>query len=257
MPLPGPEEPPPPTWWRPSKSGRVLQTERKRPVRAPAHDGGRLDPLPRACGERSEEKSRGPDWQGVDCERWLLAGGRVPGQGVPVPPVTAAWTDWLAPAEWGLQLHMNCLDPLGEGSWRFVLRLVAFEIARRLGLEPEQVVMFGATQANDLRPRLHLHSLIALGRGVVDGRLLLLGLDRWRGSDALGPWIQQRLASVHAFGRPFDQEANRASVTLKPVVPRGSQTDPYALVNYVVRYLLREDEQGSWITVGDLGTVLS
>jgi hypothetical protein len=167
-----------------------------------------------------------------------------------------AWTGWLAPAEWGLQLHMNCRDPLGEGSWRFVLHLVADELGRRLGVEAAQFVIFGVTQTNADRERLHLHSLIAMGRGVLEGRSLLLGLDRWRGSDALGPWITERLASVHALGRPYDQEANRGCVTLKPVVPRGPRADPQALVNYVVRYLLRQDDQGSWITVGELGTVL-
>jgi hypothetical protein len=172
------------------------------------------------------------------------------------PDTVAGWTEWLAPGAWGLQLHMNCREPLGEGSWRWVLKRVRVEVARRLGLPLDQVVVFAVTQANALRPRFHLHALIALSRGLVDGRSLLLGLDRWRGRDSLGPWITRLLAGVHPVNRPYTQEQNAGSVSLKPVNPRGVVSDPYALVRYVVRYLLRQDQAGLWIESGDLALVL-
>lgn len=166
--------------------------------------------------------------------------------------VVGDWTGWLSPGPWGLQLHMNCRDPLGEGSWRYALRLIREEVARRCGVDVDQVVVFAVTQANAWRPRYHLHSLIALEPGLVEGRAVLLGLNRWRGPGALGPWIAQLLAQLHAVARPHAQEVNAAMVTLKPVNPRGAADDPYALVRYVVRYLLRQDQAGAWLEMGDM-----
>jgi hypothetical protein len=151
---------------------------------------------------------------------------------------------------------MNCREPLGEGAWRFVLRKLAQELERRTGVP---VVIFAVLQVNRLRPRYHCHALIAPASPapalVESDREHLLALERWKGSESLGPWLTRLLSQVQPVYRPYVQPDNAGSVSLRPVTPRGNSQDPRSLVNYVARYLLRED-MGAWLEIGDLRKVV-
>jgi hypothetical protein len=168
--------------------------------------------------------------------------------------VADGWAEWLSPVPWGLQLHANCRDPLGEGSWRYVLRRAVWECERATGLE---CAAFGVTQTNADRWRLHLHALIvADGRALEvggSGREVLLGASRWQHPEAIGPRLQRFLQNVHAVDRPYEQGENVSRLRLVPVNPRGAEDDGFSLVRYIARYLLRQDDAGSWLEAGDLG----
>lgn len=170
--------------------------------------------------------------------------------------VSEGFADWLSPVPWALQFHANASDPLGQGSWRYVLCQVCAELERRLGLP---VVGFGVTQPNADRGRQHLHALIAAGGvGVLgmNAREAMLQLDRWRSEGGIGLHAKRLIESLHAVARPYDQAAQAARVRLVPVVPWGAEDDPWSLVRYIARYMLRVDE-GDWIEAGNLQGVLA
>jgi hypothetical protein len=198
-------------------------------------------PLHLPCAERSARAEAGDEWE----QTWVRKG--LVGDG---------FADWLSPIPWALQFHANAADPLGAGSWRYVLCRVCADLERRLGLP---VVGFGVTQPNGDRGRQHLHALIAtadVGVLGMSGRDAMLQLDRWRGEGSIGIQAKRLIEGLHAVARPYEQMDNAARVRLVPVVPWGAEDDPWSLVRYIARYLLRVDE-GDWIEAGDLQKVLA
>lgn len=166
-----------------------------------------------------------------------------------------AWTSWLSPVPWALQLHANCREPLGAGSWAHFLALARHHL-EQLGAMP--IVAFGCTQPNKDRDRLHLHALLAPAwPAPVNARDVLLKLPRWTGPQPLGKFLEEKLGELHAVSRPYDfrlgdgESTRPAAVKLGPVTPRGKATDHTSLVHYIVRYLLRFDA-GDWLEDGDL-----
>lgn len=184
-------------------------------------------PVPRACGNRS-----------------VLVGG---------------WTDWLVPMDPGVQMHVNCREPLGLGSFEHVMELTRRELEERCGFP---VVGFGVTQPNSDRCRYHLHSLWAAGvwptteQRVPDGRVRLLAVRRWSGEGAVGPVLTELVSSLQPVWRPYSQPSNVGNVQLHAVNPRGPEDDARSLVRYIVRYLLRVGDAGDWIFSGKWEKVL-
>jgi hypothetical protein len=139
----------------------------------------------------------------------------------------------------------NVAEPLGVGSWRFVLDQV-HDLVERVGNLRDETAWWGAVERNRDRELCHLHAL-----GV--GSPVLRGLRRV-GPGGLVGGIERIVLPLHSAWRPFVQPDNRAAVTLRAVRRFGNGND--SLTRYIVKYEVK-DREAAHIESGDIGRFLA
>lgn len=158
--------------------------------------------------------------------------------------VVDAYVEWFGGLPVQLWLTVNAAEPLGAGSWRFVLHQV-HDLVERVGDLRDETAWWGAVERNRDRELCHLH---ALGVGPPALRAL-----RRVGPDGLVGDIERIVVPLHAAWRPFVQPDNRAAVTLRAVRRFGNGTD--SLTRYIVKYEVK-DREAVHIESGDIGRFL-
>ncbi len=159
--------------------------------------------------------------------------------------VVAAYVEWFRELPVQLWLTVNAAEPLGAGSWRYVLDQV-YELVEDVCVLRGETAWWGAVEQNRDRELCHLH---ALGIGPA-----ALQAPRRVGPDGLISGIERLVTPLHAAWRPYVQPDNRAAVTLRAVRRYGSGVD--SLTRYVVKYEVK-DRNAAHIESGDLGRFLA
>lgn len=210
-----------PEWWRPSRRMRLERAQPPEPrTRVRATGGGERTSPPGLVGRSLGSEG---DWHRA---------------------VVDAYVEWFGGLPVQLWLTVNAAEPLGAGSWRFVLHQV-HDLVERVGdLRDETAwwVRLSATATGSCA------ICTRLGWGPPALRAL-----RRVGPNGLVGDIERIVVPLHAAWRPFVQPDNRAAVTLRAVRRFGNGTD--SLTRYIVKYEVK-DREAVHIESGDIGRFL-